>query len=443
MFNQLSDRLQKALKFIRGEVKVTEKNMEEALRMIRLAFLEADVNYKVVKDFIENIKIKALDQKVLTSLTPSQQVIKIVKEEMTSILGREEKTLQYSGTPPSIFMMVGLQGAGKTTSCGKLANWIRRTGKNPLLVSFDMKRPAAQEQLKTIADSLKLPFYEMKTGEGEDPSRLLSELKSHTRNHGYDLLIVDTAGRLHVDEKLMEELLLVRDILNPQEVIYVGDAMTGQDAVKSAEIFAEKIGITSILLTKLDGDARGGAALSIVSVTGKPIKFVGLGEKLEDFEVFHPDRLASRILGLGDMLTIIEKAETEADKEEAKELARKLRQQTFTLDDFKKQIAQMRKMGSISQILKMMPQAGAFRKISGLKVDDAKIDHFEAIINSMTPQEREYPKIINGSRRRRIANGSGRPISDVNQLLKQFHEIKKMMKKDRFHKMLSSFPLSH
>jgi len=309
MLDQLSNRLQKVMKFIRGEGKVTEKNLNEALKMIRMAFLEADVNYKVVKEFESRIKEKAMDQKVLDSLTPAQQVIKIVKDELTSILGRQESKLNYSSSSPSIFMLVGLQGTGKTTTCGKLARLTWDMEKKPLLVSFDLKRPAAQEQLKIIAQSLKLDFYELSKSQMASPQRSLSEVVKHASDRGFDPLIVDTAGRLHIDDELMEELRLIKDNLTPDEIIYVGDAMTGQDAVKSAQVFEDKIGLDSIILTKLDGDARGGAALSIVSVTGHPIKFIGTGEKFDKLEVFHPDRMASRILGMGDMLSLIEKAE--------------------------------------------------------------------------------------------------------------------------------------
>jgi len=443
MFDQLSSRLQKVMKFLRGEGKITEKNMAEALKMIRMTFLEADVNYRVVKDFEESLKNKALDQKVLMSLTPAQQVIKIVRDELTSLLGQEAEKLKFASHPPSIFMLVGLQGSGKTTTCGKLAKWVLSLQKNPLLVSFDLKRPAAQDQLKMISKMLNLPFYEMTKDQMTSPSGALKQLLKHTGNKGFDPLIVDTAGRLHIDDELMEELRMVKDILKPIELIYVGDSMTGQDAVKSAQLFEEKIGLTSIILSKLDGDARGGAALSIVSVTGKPIKFIGVGEKFDKLEVFHPDRMASRILGMGDILSLVEKAEKEADLEEAEALARKLKKQELTFEDFKKQLVQMKKMGSLSQVMNLMPQNGPMKGLSKLKIDDKKILHFEAIINSMTMAERENPKIINGSRRARIAKGSGRPVSEVNQLLKQFAEMKKMMKKSHFQKLLSSFPSSH
>ncbi len=443
MLDQLSDRLQKVAKFLRGEVKITEKNMTEALKMIRMAFLESDVNYRVVKDFETRIKKKALDKKVLESLTPSQQVIKIVRDELTAMLGQETQALTFASPPPSVFMLVGLQGSGKTTTCGKLAQWIRNTGKNPLLVSFDLKRPAAQEQLNIIAQSLNMSFYEISRDQLFDSQSSLKQLVAQTKNRGHDTLIVDTAGRLHVDDELMDELKMVKDILTPTEVIYVGDSMTGQDAVKSAQQFEEKIGLTSIILTKLDGDARGGAALSIVSVTGKPIKFIGVGEKFDKFEIFHPDRMASRILGMGDVLSLIEKAEKETDLKEAQALAQKLMSQDFSLEDFRKQLGQLKKMGSMSQFLKMLPTGGAFKQMSKMNVDDKRILSFEAIINSMTLKERKNPKIINGGRRKRIARGSGRPVSEVNQLLKQFFEMKRMMKKSHFKKMLSSFPMGH
>ena len=439
MLEQLSDRLQKVVKFLRGEGKITEKNMAEALRMLRLAFLEADVNYKVVKDFENRIKQKALDEKVMQSLSPAQQVIKIVRDDLTEILGHETKKLEFSSRPPTVYMLVGLQGCGKTTTCGKLARWALDQKKNPLLVSFDLKRPAAQDQLKMISSSLNIPFYELSAEQMASPQKALEEVVKHARNGGHDLLIVDTAGRLHIDEDLMEELRLVKETLQPTEVIYVGDSMTGQDAVKSAQQFNDTIGVSSIILTKLDGDARGGAALSIVSVTGKPIKFVGTGEKVDKLEVFHPERMASRILGMGDVLSLIEKAEKETDLKEAEELTKRMIKEDFSLVDFKKQLEQLRKMGSMSQVLGMLPKGGPFRNISKLNIDDKRMLYFEAIINSMTLKERLNPKIINGSRRYRIAKGSGRPVSEVNQLLKQFFEMKKMMKKSSFQKLLSSW----
>lgn len=442
MFEQLSARLEKVLKFIRGEGKLTEKNMAEALRMIRLALLEADVNYRVVKDLIEGIRVRALNQEVLDSLTPAQQVVKIVRDELTAVLGREAAPLRFGGQTPAIFMLVGLQGSGKTTSCGKLARYCLTLKKSPLLVSFDLKRPAAQDQMRMIAGQLGLPFYEMSSDQMADPQKALKNLILHTRNRGHDLLIVDTAGRLHVDEELMSELRLVKEALQPAEIIYVGDAMTGQDAVRSAQAFEEKIGLTAVILTKLDGDARGGAALSIVSVAGKPIKFVGTGEKFDQLEVFHPDRMASRILGMGDILSLIEKAEQETDAKEATEMARRLSREEFTLDDFRKQLRQIRKMGSLSGLLKHLPSGGMFKNLAAVDMDDRKILHYEAIIGSMTPREREDPRMIDGRRRLRIAKGSGRPVFEVNQLLKQFLEMKKMMKKPQLKKIISTIPRS-
>lgn len=438
MFDQLTEKLQKTFKYIRGEGKITEKNIAEALKMLRLAFLEADVNYKVVKEFEARVKAKALNQEVMMSLTPAQHFIKIVRDELTEILGQEAKPLTFAAHPPSVFMMVGLQGSGKTTTSGKLARYVKSLGKNPLLVSFDLKRLAAQDQLRIIANQLSLPFYEMTREKMQNPEAALKELMTFTKNRGFDPLIVDTAGRLHIDEELMAELKLVRDILQPTEVIYVGDAMTGQDAVRSAQAFDEKIGLTSVILTKLDGDARGGAALSIVYVTHKPIKFIGVGEKFDKLEVFYPERMASRILGMGDILSLIEKAEQQADLKEAEEIARKLKKQQFTLEDFRKQLVQLKKMGSLSSLLGFLPKAGPFKQVSQLNLDDRKLLHFEAIINSMTPEERENPKIINGSRRARIARGSGRPVQEVNQLLKQFFEMEKLLKKSDFQKLLKN-----
>jgi signal recognition particle subunit SRP54 len=436
MFEQLSGRLERMVKYLRGEVAVTEKNMAEALKMMRLALLEADVNYKVVKDFEAGIRAKALGEEVLRGLNPAQQVIKIVRDELAAILGGAAKPLQFASRPPSIFMLVGLQGSGKTTTCGKLARWTAGLGKHPLLVSFDLKRPAAQDQLRTIASSLGFPFYEMTPARMAAPREALRELQSYAANRGFDPLIVDTAGRLHVDDELMDELRLVRAILEPVETIYVGDAMTGQDAVRSAQAFEERVGLSAVILTKLDGDARGGAALSIVSATGRPIKFIGVGERPDKLEVFHPERMASRILGMGDILSLAEKAQDEADSAEAEELARKLRKQEFTLEDFKRQIVQMRKMGSLSDLIGHLPRVGPFKALAKAQVDETKVAHFEAIINSMTPAERADPKLLNGSRRARIARGSGRPVHEVNQLVKQFQEMRKMMKSSSVRKLL-------
>jgi signal recognition particle subunit SRP54 len=404
--------------------------------MMRLAFLEADVNYKVVKDFEARIKDKATGEEVLSGLNPAQQVIKIVRDELAGILGGAQKPLQFANRPPSVFMLVGLQGSGKTTTCGKLARYVRGLGRNPLLVSFDLKRPAAQDQLRAIAAGLGISFHEMSPARMASPRESLKELLAFAAGRGFDPLIVDTAGRLHIDNELMDELRLVKDILAPVETLYVGDAMTGQDAVRSAQAFEERIGLTGVILTKLDGDARGGAALSIVSATGRPIKFIGVGEKPDQLEVFHPERMASRILGMGDMMTLIEKAQEQAGLAEAEDLARKLRKQEFTLEDFKKQIAQMRKMGSLADLLGHLPQVGPFKGLGKAPIDESKMTHFTAIIDSMTPAERREPKILNGSRRARIARGSGRPVHEINQLVKQFLEMQKMMKRASVQKLL-------
>jgi len=442
MLDQLSARLQKALKFLRGEGKITEKNLNEALRMIRLAFLEADVNYKVVKEFEAQVKAKALNERVLESLTPAQQVIKIVRDELTQILGSSRQKLLTAPSPPTIYLLVGLQGVGKTTTTAKLALLLKKEGKSPLLVSFDLKRPAAQEQLKILGAQLQIEVFGLTPADFKDPAAATQKILNYVRQHHFDYLLVDTAGRLHIDQELMDELKLVKSLFQPTEVIYVGDALTGQDAVRSAQEFERQIGLDSIILTKLDGDARGGAALSITYITGKPIKYIGVGEKSDQLEPFHPERMASRILGMGDVLSLIEKAEEAADRQQAEELARRIKRQEFSLEDFRQQLVQLRKMGSFSQILSLLPTGGMFKHLQKINLDDKRLIHFEAIINSMTPQERENPKIINGSRRRRIALGSGRPVAEVNQLLKQYFEMRKLMKKSHFKKMLSKLPLS-
>lgn len=437
MFDQLSDRLQRMMKFLRGEGQVTEKSLAEALKMMRLAFLEADVNYKVVKDFEARVRAKALGEEVLRSLTPAQQVVKIIRDELAAVLGGAGRPLAFAPSPPSVFMLVGLQGSGKTTTCGKLARWARGRGKSPLLVSFDLKRPAAQDQLKSIARAVDVPFFELSAAQAANPRDALGDAVRHARDRGFDPLIVDTAGRLHVDDELMAELRLARDILKPQEVIYVGDAMTGQDAVQSARAFEDRIGLTAVILTKLDGDARGGAALSIVAVTGdRPIVFAGVGEKPDDLEVFHPERMASRILGLGDLLSLIEKAEAESDVREAEETARRIRRDEFTLDDFRRQLVQVRRMGSLGDMLDRLPRVGPFKNLGRAGADDRKLLHLEAIINAMTPAERADPKLLNGSRRLRIARGSGRPVNEVNQLVKQFAETRRLLKKPSLLKMI-------
>ncbi len=439
MLEQLSDRFQKVFKYLKGEAKITEDNMKTALREIKLSLLEADVNYRVVKEFIEKVRTQALGSEVAQSLSPYQQVIKIVRSELETMLGGSFRELKTSSIKPAVIMMTGLQGTGKTTSTGKLALHLRQQGRSVLLCSIDLKRLAAVEQLRTIANDMQLPFFEP---QGDDPVTIGKNLLAHAREYGYDVVLVDTAGRLHIDQVLMDELLAVHRSLNPLEVIYVADALTGQDAVNSALAFNEKIPLDSVLLTKMDADARGGAALSIVSVTGLPIKFVGVGEKPADLERFYPDRMASKILGMGDVLTLIERAEQQFDEKQAERMAQKLMRNEFTLEDFRDQLQQVSKLGSMSDIMSMLPG----QMSAGIKkdqIDDEKnakkMRHMVAIINSMTTAERNNPKIINGKRRVRIARGSGRAVSDVNQLLKQFMEIKSVMKKPMFRKMLKKF----
>jgi len=427
MFDNLSDKLQRVFKNLRGEGKLTAENMEGALREIRMALLEADVNFKVVKLLIENIKVKAMGESVLTALSPSQQVIKIVHEELIKILGSHESKLRFANEPPSIIMVVGLQGSGKTTSTGKLARWLAKNGHRPMVVSVDVYRPAAREQLKVIAKDIGQPIYEGVEGESK-PLELSKSARREAVNNGRDVLLVDTAGRLHIDEDLMNELQQLKEQLNPVEILFVADAMTGQDAVKSADEFHKRLGITGVILTKMDGDARGGAALSIRQVTGQPLKFVGVGEKFDALEPFHPDRAANRILGMGDILSFIEKAEEAIDKKQAVEMQRKLIENDFTLEDFRDQLKQIRKLGPLQSLLGMMPKVGILKDLGDVKVDENEINHVVAIIDSMTPRERDNHMIINGSRRRRIAKGSGRSVQEVNQLLKQYTQARKMMK---------------
>jgi signal recognition particle subunit SRP54 len=426
MFDQLSQRLQKIFKNLRGEGKLTAEHIEEALKEIRMALLEADVNFRVVKQFVESVKAKALGQEVLMSLTPGQHVIKIVRDELVEMLGGDSARLNFSQKRPNVFLIVGLQGSGKTTSAGKLARWLNRNGHRSYLLSIDVYRPAAREQLAILAKDLNVPVY---PGVGaDDPLKLCREAVREAENSGCDVLLIDTAGRLHIDEQLMQELKQVKQLVNPAEILFVADAMTGQDAVKSAQEFHDQLGLTGILLTKMDGDARGGAALSIKAVTGQPIKFVGVGEKTDALELFYPDRLVSRILGMGDVLSLIEKAEEAIDHEKAVELEKKLREDSFTLEDFRDQLRQMRRLGPLEQILGMLPQIGLFKDLNKVKVDEKELLHIEAIINSMTPKERAHHQIINGSRRRRIARGSGTSVQKVNQLLKQYVQARKMMK---------------
>jgi signal recognition particle subunit SRP54 len=427
MFDNLSDKLQRVFKNLRGEGRLSAENMETALREIRMALLEADVNFRVVKQLIENIKAKAMGEEVLSALSPSQQVIKIVHEELIKILGSHESKLRFANEPPSVFLIVGLQGSGKTTSAGKLARWLSRNGHRPMLVSVDVYRPAAREQLRVIAREIGQSVYE---GAPEEklPLELAKSARREAVQSGRDVLLVDTAGRLHIDDQLMTELKQLKEQLQPVEILFVADAMTGQDAVKSADEFHKQLGITGIILTKMDGDARGGAALSIRNVTGQPLKFVGVGEKPDALEPFHPDRAANRILGMGDILSFIEKASVELDQKKAVEMQRKLIENEFTLEDFRDQLRQIRKLGPLSGLLDMMPKVGMLKELKDVKVDEKEINRVVAIIDSMTHKERDNHMIVNGSRRRRIAKGSGTSVQEVNQLLKQYAQARKMMK---------------
>jgi signal recognition particle subunit SRP54 len=427
MFDNLSEKLQRVFKNLRGEGKLTAENMEGALREIRMALLEADVNFKVVKQLIENIKAKAMGEEVLAALSPSQQVIKIVHEELIKILGSHESKLRFANEPPSVFLIVGLQGSGKTTSTGKLARWLSRNGHRPMVVSVDIYRPAAREQLKVVAREAGQPIYEGAPGEAL-PLDLARSARREAVNNSRDVLLVDTAGRLHIDDQLMVELQQLKEQLNPVEILFVADAMTGQDAVKSAGEFHNRLGITGVILTKMDGDARGGGALSIRHITGQPLKFVGVGEKLDALEPFHPDRAANRILGMGDILSFIEKASEQIDQKKAVEMQRKLIENDFTLEDFRDQLKSIRKLGPLSSLMDMMPKVGMLKDLKDVKVDENEIGRVVAIIDSMTHRERDNHMIVNGSRRRRIAKGSGTTVQEVNQLLKQYAQARKMMK---------------
>jgi signal recognition particle subunit SRP54 len=427
MFENLSDKLQRVFKNLRGEGKLTAANMEAALREIRVALLEADVHFRVVKQLIENIRQKAMGEEVLTALSPTQQVVKIVHEELIKILGSHQSKLRFANEPPTVIFIVGLQGSGKTTSTGKLARWLSKNGHNPLMVSVDVYRPAAREQLSVIGREIRMPVW-AGTPEEKTPADLARSARREAVNTGKDVLLVDTAGRLHIDEQLMTELEELKSLLSPTEILFVADAMTGQDAVKSADEFHKRLGISGVILTKMDGDARGGAALSIRTVTGQPLKFVGIGEKFDALEPFHPDRMASRILGMGDVLSIIEKVEEQIDQKQAEEMQRKLIDNEFTLEDFRNQIRQLRKLGPLESILSMMPQVGILKDLKNVKVEEDEITRVVAIIDSMTPKERANHMIINGSRRRRIAKGSGTTVQEVNQLLKQYAQMRKMMK---------------
>ncbi len=433
MFENLQEKLQRAFKSLRGQATLTEENIDEALREIRLALLEADVNFKVVKQLIDQIRAKAVGQEVMTALSPGEQVIKILRDELVDVLGKDTARVKFASQPPTVILMAGLQGSGKTTTSGKLANWLKNGGHRPLLVSVDVYRPAAREQLKVVAQAVKSHIYEGEVGEANTATveRLVKEARREAVVSGCDVLIVDTAGRLHIDDDLMDEMQSLKKLLNPSEILFVADAMTGQDAVRSAEEFHKKLSLTGVVLTKMDGDARGGAALSIRQVTGQPIKFIGIGEKYDALEPFHPDRIVSRILGMGDILSLIERAEQQIDKKKAAEMATKaFSGDGFSLEDFRDQLRQVKKMGSMKSIMGMLPSIGPF---SGLQkaadqVDEKQINRVEAIISSMTMHERNHHEVINGSRRKRIARGSGTTIQEVNNLLRQYAQMKKMFK---------------
>jgi signal recognition particle subunit SRP54 len=433
MFENLSDKLQRAFKNLRGQGTLTEENIGEALREIRLALLEADVNFKVVKELIDHIKEKALGTEVMTALSPAEQVVKVVRDELVNVLGRDTAKLRFASQPPTVVLMAGLQGSGKTTTSGKLAHWLKKGGHRPMLVSVDVYRPAAREQLKVVAKAIPAALYEGEVKEANTATveRLAKEARREAINTGCDVLIVDTAGRLHIDDQLMEEMQSLKRLMNPQEILFVADSMTGQDAVKSADEFHKKLSLTGVVLTKMDGDARGGAALSIRNVTGQPIKFIGVGEKYDALEPFHPDRIVGRILGMGDIMSLIEKAEEKMDRQKAQEFtSRALAGDGFSLEDFREQLRQVKKMGSFSGLIKMLPSIGPFANLQKVadQVDDNEITRVEAIISSMTRYEREHHEAINGSRRKRIARGSGTSVQEVNQLLRQYAQMRKMFK---------------
>ena len=425
MFDSLTERLQGVMQGLKGHGKLTAEDIDAAMREIRLALLEADVNFKVVREFVAHVKERALGSEVMESLTPAQQVVKIVNEELVALMGSGDSKLAFSGHPPTIVLLAGLQGSGKTTTCAKLAKLLKKDGKQPVLIAADVYRPAAIDQLQTLAERVGVPCYA--PGADLDPVDIARDGVAFARQHG-DVAIIDTAGRLHVDEELMAELVNIRDAVKPHNVLLVVDAMTGQDAVNAADAFKGKVDLDGVVLTKLDGDARGGAALSVRAVTGKPIKYASTGEKLDDFDVFHPDRMASRILGMGDVLSLIEKAEESLDEKQAAEMEAKLRRAEFTFEDFLDQLKQVRKMGSLSSILGMLPGVPGMKELKNVQVDDRQLDRIEAMIFSMTRQERRHPDVIDGSRRRRIAAGSGTSVQDVNNLLKQYREMQKMLK---------------
>ena len=426
-FEGLADRLQQTLQKIRGKGKVTEADVKEMMREVRLALLEADVNFKVVKDFVKRVSERAVGQDVMKSLTPGQQVIKVVQDELTQLMGGEQSKIAVASRPPTVIMMVGLQGAGKTTTTGKLANLLRKKyNRQPMLVAADIYRPAAIKQLETLGKQLDMPVFSL--GDQVSPVEIAKQAIEKAKEEHRDYVLIHTAGRLHIDETLMDELKQVKEVTKPDEIFLVVDAMTGQDAVNVAQSFHEQLGLTGVVLTKLDGDTRGGAALSIKAVTNTPIKFAGMGEKLDALEPFHPERMASRILGMGDVLTLIEKAQATVDMEKAKELEEKMRTQSFTLDDFLEQLGQVRQLGPLDELLGMIPGANKMKGLKNVQVDEKQIGHVEAIIRSMTKLEREQPEIINASRKKRIAKGSGTTVQEINRLLKQFDDMKKMMK---------------
>ncbi|TYO95189.1 signal recognition particle protein [Desulfallas thermosapovorans] len=426
VFSGLAEKLQETFKKLRGKGRLTEEDVDQALKEVRRALIGADVNFKVVKDFIARVRERAVGIDVLQSLTPAQQVIKIVHDELTSLMGGSRSKIELASAPPTVVMMVGLHGAGKTTTTAKLANHMRRQGRRPLLVACDIYRPAAIKQLQVLGGQLDIPVFNM--GDGVAPPDIARAAVEKARREGNDLVIIDTAGRLHIDEELMAELQNIVEAVKPNEILLVVDAMTGQDAVNVAKTFNERLTLTGVVLTKLDGDTRGGAALSVKAVTGCPIKFVGVGEKLDALEDFHPNRMADRILGMGDMLTLIEKAQANFDQEQVEKLNKRIRNMEFTLDDFVQQLNQVKKMGPIDQILGMIPGLGGMKKLKDLEVDEKDLVLVEAIIKSMTPWERQHPQEINGSRRRRIARGSGTSVQEVNRLLKQFEQTRKMMR---------------
>lgn len=428
MFSALGERLQGVMSRLRGRGKLSEKDVEAALREVRLALLEADVNFKVARDFVNRVKERAVGAEVLESLTPGQQVVKIVFEELTALMGGEKAPLQLRTRQgePAVLLLAGLQGSGKTTSAAKLAVYLKKQGRRPLLVAADVYRPAAIKQLQVLGEQIQVPVY-AETG-SQDPVAIARSALEEARRKGNDVVIVDTAGRLHVDEELMEEIRALKDVTDPDEILLVVDAMTGQEAVNVAKSFDELLELDGIILTKLDGDARGGAALSIKAVTGKPIKFTGVGEKTDALEAFHPDRMARRILGMGDVLTLIEKAEQTMDEAARERMVERMRTATFDLEDFLEQLRQVRSMGPLDQLLGMLPGIGGMKQLKGLHVDESELVKVEAIIQSMTPKERQHPEIINGSRRRRIAAGSGTRVQDVNRLLKQFQQTRQLMK---------------